>query len=191
MTRMNGDPGSPGSLGEIMDRIESAGGPDTWPAPAEELAPPASQISELPAAPDGAHVSIAGRITAKQVKVTKNGNPWARCVVEDVTGAIEVLFFPQTYPSVSHVLAEDLVVVVRGRVNRRDDDDVPTIYAQEVTLPEPAEGLAPPASQCPTCGAYSPAEPQHRAHETAADRAIVAAWRERHGDPATWAEVPS
>jgi DNA polymerase-3 subunit alpha len=68
------------------------------------------------------------------VKITKNGSPWAICTVEDLDGAIEVLFFPQTYTTVSHVLAEDLVVVVRGRVNRRDD--VPTIYAQELTLPD-------------------------------------------------------
>ena len=45
---------------------------------------------------------------------------------------------PADLPAVSHVLAEDLVVVVRGRVNRRDD--VPTIYAQELTLPDLNEG---------------------------------------------------
>ncbi len=84
--------------------------------------------------PDGATVTIAGMISSKQVKITKNGSPWAICTVEDLDGAIEVLFFPQTYQTVSHVLAEDLVVVVRGRVNRRDD--VPTIYAQELTLPD-------------------------------------------------------
>jgi DNA polymerase-3 subunit alpha len=70
--------------------------------------------------------------------MTKNGNPWAIATVEDLDGAIEVLFFPQSYQTVSHVLAEDLVVVVRGRVNRRDD--VPTIYAQELTLPDLDEG---------------------------------------------------
>jgi DNA polymerase-3 subunit alpha len=60
--------------------------------------------------PDGATVTIAGMISAKQVKITKNGSPWAICTVEDLDGAIEVLFFPQTYQTVSHVLAEDLVV---------------------------------------------------------------------------------
>jgi DNA polymerase-3 subunit alpha len=49
-----------------------------------------------------------------------------------------VLFFPQTYQTVSHVLAEDLVVVVKGRVNRRDE--VLTIYAQELTVPDLDEG---------------------------------------------------
>jgi DNA polymerase-3 subunit alpha len=84
--------------------------------------------------PDGATVTIAGMISGLQRKLTKNGNPWAIATVEDLDGAIEVLFFPQTYQTVSHVLAEDLVVVIRGRVNRRDD--VPTIYAQELKLPD-------------------------------------------------------
>jgi DNA polymerase-3 subunit alpha len=84
--------------------------------------------------PDGATVTIAGMISSLQRKLTKNGNPWAIATVEDLGGAIEVLFFPQTYQTVLHVLAEDLVVVVKGRVNRRDD--IPTIYAQELTLPD-------------------------------------------------------
>jgi DNA polymerase III subunit alpha len=50
------------------------------------------------------------------------------------------------------VLAEDLVVVVRGRVNRRDE--VPTIYAAELTLPdldEPGRGpviVSLPVTRC-------------------------------------------
>jgi len=88
--------------------------------------------------PDGANVTIAGLITGLQRKMTKQGKQWAIATVEDLGGAIEVLFFPQTYETVSHVLAEDLVVVVKGRVNRRDD--VPTIYAMEMSLPDLDEG---------------------------------------------------
>jgi DNA polymerase-3 subunit alpha len=88
--------------------------------------------------PDGATVTVAGLISSLQRKMTKQGKQWAIATVEDLGGAIEVLFFPQTYETVSHVLAEDLVVVVKGRVNRRDD--VPTIYATELTLPDLDEG---------------------------------------------------
>ena len=66
-------------------------------------------------------------ISSVQRKMTKQGKHWAITTIEDLDGAIEVLFFPQTYETVSHVLAEDLIVVVKGRLNRRDD--VPTIYA--------------------------------------------------------------
>jgi DNA polymerase III subunit alpha len=101
---------------------------------------------------DGAVVTIAGMISSLQRKLTKNGNPWAIAAVEDLGGSIEVLFFPQTYQTVLHVLAEDLIVVVKGRVNRRDD--VPTIYAQELTLPDLNVGsggpvvLSMPVSRC-------------------------------------------
>ncbi|MFD1719288.1 DNA polymerase III subunit alpha [Georgenia deserti] len=84
--------------------------------------------------PDGAGVHIAGLVTSLQRKMTKNGNPWAIATVEDLTGSIEVLFFPQTYATVSTALAEDTIITVRGRLNRRDE--VPTIYAQEMTLPD-------------------------------------------------------
>jgi DNA polymerase III subunit alpha len=101
---------------------------------------------------DGATVTIAGMISSLQRKLTKNGNPWAIASVEDLGGAIEVLFFPQTYQTVLHVLAEDLVVIIKGRVNRRDE--VPTIYAQELTIPDLTVGtggpvvLSMPVSRC-------------------------------------------
>jgi DNA polymerase-3 subunit alpha len=84
--------------------------------------------------PDGSMVTIAGLVTALTRKTTKNGSPWAIATVEDLEGAVEVLFFPQTYTTVATVLHPDLVVVVRGRLNRRDD--VPTVYAAELTLPD-------------------------------------------------------
>ncbi|KQX63593.1 DNA polymerase III subunit alpha [Angustibacter sp. Root456] len=102
--------------------------------------------------PDGTTVTIAGMISGLQRKMTKAGNPWAIATVEDLDGAIEALFFPQAYQTVSTMLAEDLVVVVRGRLNRRDD--VPTLYASELTIPDISEGprgpvvIALPLARC-------------------------------------------
>ncbi|MGL5829511.1 MAG: OB-fold nucleic acid binding domain-containing protein, partial [Angustibacter sp.] len=84
--------------------------------------------------PDGSNVTIAGMISGIQRKMTKAGNAWAVVTVEDLEGAVEVLFFPQSYQSVAEQLAEDLVVAVRGRVNRRDD--VPTVYGAELSIPD-------------------------------------------------------
>src|SRR6476620_4682806 len=77
--------------------------------------------------PEGANVTIAGLITGLQVKRTKKGDLWAIVTVEDLEGAIECLFFPSAYLTVQHALTHDAVVVVKGRVNRRDD--TPTIFA--------------------------------------------------------------
>jgi DNA polymerase-3 subunit alpha len=102
--------------------------------------------------PDGSTVTVAGMISGLQRKMTKNGNPWAIATVEDLEGAIEVLFFPGVYQTVSTMLTEDLVVVVRGRLSRRDE--VPTIFASEMTIPDLTEGprgpvvIAMPLTRC-------------------------------------------
>ncbi len=102
--------------------------------------------------PEGSGVTIAGMISGLSRKMTKNGNPWAIATVEDLEGSVEVMFFPQTYQTVSTVLAEDLIVVVRGRLNRRDD--VPSLAAQELTVPDVSEGprgpvvIAMPLARC-------------------------------------------
>ncbi|MGL4172792.1 MAG: DNA polymerase III subunit alpha [Actinomycetota bacterium] len=102
--------------------------------------------------PDGAAVTLAGMISSLTRKMTKNGQPWAIVQLEDLEGSIEVLFFPQAYATVSTMLAEDVVVVIRGRLNRRDD--VPTVYAAEMTIPDLSEGprgpvvIALPAARC-------------------------------------------
>ncbi|MDQ1483332.1 MAG: polymerase subunit alpha, partial [Actinomycetota bacterium] len=87
---------------------------------------------------DGANVTIAGLITGLQIKRTKKGDLWAIAMVEDLDGAIECLFFPSAYMTVSTMLGHDVVCVVRGRLNRRDE--TPTIFAQELTLPDIKDG---------------------------------------------------
>jgi DNA polymerase III subunit alpha len=83
---------------------------------------------------DGSFATVAGLITGLQRKMTKQGKQWAIATVEDLEGAVEVLFFPQTYETFAHQLNPDSVVVVRGRVSRRDD--VPSLHAQELTIPD-------------------------------------------------------
>ena len=50
--------------------------------------------------------------------VTKQGKAWASATLEDLDGAVEVLFFPNTYELVGPYIAEDAIVVVKGRVDR-------------------------------------------------------------------------
>ncbi|HEY8112815.1 MAG TPA: DNA polymerase III subunit alpha [Actinomycetes bacterium] len=84
--------------------------------------------------PDGTIVTVAGLISGLQRKVTKQGAPWALAILEDLAGAIEVMIFPTTYQLYGTLLAEDVIVVVRGRLDRRDD--VPKIIAMEISLPD-------------------------------------------------------
>jgi DNA polymerase III subunit alpha len=84
--------------------------------------------------PDGTIVTVAGLISGLQRKVTKQGAPWALAILEDLAGAIEVMIFPTTYQLYGTLLAEDAIVVVRGKLDRRDD--VPKIIAMEISLPD-------------------------------------------------------
>ncbi len=83
---------------------------------------------------DGSTVTVGGLITGLQRKVTKQGNAWAIATLEDLEGAIEAMFFPATYNLVAPHLHEDRIVLVRGRIDRRED--VPKLIAMEMTLPD-------------------------------------------------------
>jgi DNA polymerase III subunit alpha len=91
---------------------------------------------------DGQIVTIAGILSGVQRKVTRQGAAWATAVLEDLEGAIEVLFFPATYQACLQLVVEDAIVVVRGRLDRRED--VPKLVAMEVKPVDlPAEGDGP------------------------------------------------
>src|SRR5258705_1414644 len=79
-----------------------------------------SSLSEEGAVADGAVVTLAGMLTGVQRRITKQGKPWASASLEDLGGAVEALFFPNTYELVGQYIAEDAIVVVKGPVDRRD-----------------------------------------------------------------------
>jgi DNA polymerase-3 subunit alpha len=87
---------------------------------------------------DAQVVTVGGILSGVQRKVTKQGNPWAAATLEDLEGAIEVLFFPATYQQCALVLAEDAVVLVKGRLDRREDS--PKLIAMEVSVPDLSAG---------------------------------------------------
>ena len=79
-------------------------------------------------------VTIAGLITNIQRKVTKQGASWAIVTIEDLEGSIDVRFFSNTYAQTAMHLVEDRIVVVRGRVDKREE--VAQISALELSLPD-------------------------------------------------------
>ncbi|RZI06624.1 DNA polymerase III subunit alpha, partial [Staphylococcus aureus] len=47
--------------------------------------------------PNDAQVRVGGILASVNRRVNKNGMPWASAQLEDLTGGIEVMFFPHTY----------------------------------------------------------------------------------------------
>jgi len=87
---------------------------------------------------DGALVTIGGILTGVTRKMTKQGAPWATAMLEDLDGGVEVLFFPNTYAQVSHLVVEDAIVLVKGRVEKRED--VPRIIGMDILTPDLTTG---------------------------------------------------
>jgi DNA polymerase-3 subunit alpha len=94
---------------------------------------PLSQIAEDSVGHEQV-VNIGGLITQIQRKVSKQGNSWAIVSIEDLEGAVDVLFFAATYQAHALNLVEDRVIVVRGRIDKREE--APRITALDMTIPD-------------------------------------------------------
>lgn len=67
-------------------------------------------------------VILAGMVTRiKQVVTRKNNSEMAFVTLEDMAGSIDVVIFPTTYASTRHFWYPNAIVLIKGKVNRRDD----------------------------------------------------------------------
>ena len=100
----------------------------------------AAQVdTQIPAILDGdiandTQVRVGGILASVNRRVNKNGLPWASAQIEDLTGGIEVLFFPQTYSMFGAEIADDVVVLVGAKVAIRDDRI--SLIANELIVPD-------------------------------------------------------
>ena len=78
-------------------------------------------VAELFDADDGAQRRVGGVIAGLQRKWTKRGDLMAVFQLEDLTSSIEVMVFPKTMTEFGHKLVDDAVVLLRGRVDKRED----------------------------------------------------------------------
>ncbi|WP_084511387.1 DNA polymerase III subunit alpha [Nocardia lijiangensis] len=83
---------------------------------------------------DGAQVTIGGILASVNRRINKNGLAWASAQLEDLTGGIEVLFFPQAYSVYGADVVEDAVVLVKARVSVRDDRI--SLIANDLAVPD-------------------------------------------------------
>ena len=84
--------------------------------------------------PNDAQVRVGGILASVNRRVNKNGMPWASAQLEDLTGGIEVMFFPHTYSTFGGEIADDAVVLIGGKVNIRDDRV--SLIANELVVPD-------------------------------------------------------
>ncbi len=65
--------------------------------------------------------SVGGVVSGLVRKYTKRGDLMATFNLEDLSSSIEVWVFPKTMASVGHLLGDDGVVVVKGRLDQREE----------------------------------------------------------------------
>jgi DNA polymerase-3 subunit alpha len=80
----------------------------------------------------GKAVIIGGILAEVQIRTTKAGQQYARTVVEDLGGSLEVTFSVKNFERCSGFLAKDNIVLMKIRVSNRDDEL--TFSAFEVDL---------------------------------------------------------
>ncbi|GAA2069946.1 DNA polymerase III subunit alpha [Williamsia deligens] len=84
--------------------------------------------------PDGAQIVIGGIISAVTRRVNKKGEPYAVVTLEDMVGGVEVYFFPRAFQAYGMDITPDAVVLIKARINKRDDSTM--ISANDLAVPD-------------------------------------------------------
>lgn len=71
---------------------------------------------------DNKSVRMAGIITNKSETMTKKSTLMAFCSLEDMSGSIEMIIFPNIYKDVKNIIENDTLVMVSGNLQSSDDE---------------------------------------------------------------------
>ncbi len=82
---------------------------------------------------EGMARAVGGVVTDLKRQYTKKGDLMGRFILEDLRASMEVFVFPRVMADYGSLLENDAVVVVRGRIDLRDDQ--PKIVAMEIRRP--------------------------------------------------------
>jgi DNA polymerase-3 subunit alpha len=93
-----------------------------------------STIAELRDLREGEVRWVGGVVTALSRRYTKKGDLMGTFTLEDLESAIEVWMFPRVMQEYGHLLGDDAIVCVKGRVDLRDD--MPKLTCLELKRPE-------------------------------------------------------
>jgi len=77
--------------------------------------------ADLPNAPDGSKVSVAGVVQAVKLKNNKSGKRYATFSLEDREGAVECIVWPEAYQKYEAAIMGDEPVVAKGKLDVDDE----------------------------------------------------------------------
>ncbi len=73
--------------------------------------------------PDGKAVCVVGVVSKVKTQTTKNNKIMAFITVEDRYGSMEAVVFPNVYERFGYYLGETAVVILRGKLNYKENED--------------------------------------------------------------------
>jgi DNA polymerase-3 subunit alpha len=85
-----------------------------------------------PGIKDNMEVLMVVIVNRKKTQITKTGKMMAFVDAEDLVGTVEIIVFPNVFEQSADALYEDSVVVVRGRLNFKDEE-TPKVIAEKIT----------------------------------------------------------
>lgn len=86
---------------------------------------------------DNDRVILGGILSSVNQKITRNNSIMAFLKLEDLTGTIEVIVFPKTLDKVKELCITDSLVIIKGRLNLKDDEP-PKLICESI---EPLEKI--------------------------------------------------
>lgn len=95
-------------------------------------------IAELNAKPDGSWATVGGLIVDSKKIRTKRGDHMMFATLDDLTGQVEILIFASALQAVEEHIANDAVVIVKGRIDHKEANET-KLVVQEATPFEPTE----------------------------------------------------
>ena len=115
-------------------------------------------VAEFTEMDDGAVRTMAGIVSGLARKYTKRGDLMATFVFEDLSASIDAMVFPKTMQTVGPLLADDAIIAVKARLDRRDD--TPKLMVIDLTRPEIHLDTGPPVRLRLKAGGCTPARMQ-------------------------------
>jgi DNA polymerase-3 subunit alpha len=88
-------------------------------------------LNELERRRDGEIVTVGGLVASLKQMTTKKGEPMVFATLEDVTGSCEIVAFNSTYAHARDLLTEDRVLVVKGRIDHKQQGET-KLVAMEI-----------------------------------------------------------
>jgi len=81
---------------------------------------------------EGDIVKIGGLLTSIRKITTKKGDMMMVAALEDLSGSIPLVIFPKTYNKYVHLLNDDAVIIIKGKLNRDARTEEMNVWAETV-----------------------------------------------------------